>query len=39
MFLSIITENLNWEVLTRIQLPLRDVMGLKMENFNIMWVH
>ena len=38
MFLSVITKNLNWEVLTRIELPLKGGMGLKMENFNIMWV-
>ena len=37
-FCPVITENLNWEVLTRIQLLLKDDMALKMENFNIMQV-
>ena len=39
MFLSGITKNLNWEILTRIELHLKGGMGLKMEDFNIMWVH
>ena len=39
MFLSFITKNLNWEILTKILLLLKDGMGLNMENFNIMWVH
>ena len=39
MFLSAITKNLNWEILIRIQLLLKDGMGLKMESFNIIWVH
>ena len=39
MFLSVIAKNLNWEILTRIQLLLKDGMGSKMKNFNIMWVH
>ena len=39
MFLSIITKNSNWETLTRIYSLLKDGMGLKMENFNIMCVH
>ena len=39
MLLSVITMNLNWEILTRIQLLLKDGMGLKMENLNIMQVH
>ena len=38
MFLSVITKNLNWEILTRIELHLKGGMGLKMEDFNIMWV-
>ena len=38
MLLSVITKNLNWEVLTRIQLLLKDEMELKIENFN-MQVH
>ena len=39
MIWSVITKNLNWEILTRIQLLLKDEMGLKTENFSIMWVH
>ena len=39
MFLSVITKNLNWEILTRIWLLLKDGMGSKMENFNIVWLH
>ena len=39
MFLSVITKNLNWEVLTRNQLLLKDEMRLKWENFIIMWAH
>ena len=39
IFLSVITKNLNWETLTRIQLLLKGGMGLKMENVNIMQVH
>ena len=38
-FCPVITKNLNWEILTRIQLLLKDEIGLKMENFNIMRVH
>ena len=38
-FLSAIIKNLNWKILTRIQLLLKDGMGVKMENFDIMWVH
>ena len=38
MLLSVIAKNLNWEILTRIQLLLKDGMGLKMENVNIMQV-
>ena len=38
MILSVIAENLNWEILTKIQLLLKDGMGLKMESFNIMQV-
>ena len=38
-FLPVIAKNLNWETLTRIQLLLKDGIGSKMENFNIMWVH
>ena len=39
MFLSVITKNLNWEILTSIWLLLKDGMGSKMENFNIVWLH
>ena len=40
MLLSLIAKNLNWKILTRIQLLLKDGMGaLKMDNFNIMQVH
>ena len=39
MFLSVITKNLNWEILTRNQLLLKDEMMLKRENFIIMWAH
>ena len=39
MLLSVITMNLNWEILTRIQLLLKDGMELKMKNLNIMQVH
>ena len=33
MFLSVIAKNLNWEILTRIQLLLKDGMGVKDEKF------
>ena len=39
MFLPVIAKNLNWEILTRIQLLLKYGVGPKMENSNIMWVH
>ena len=32
-------KKLNCEILTTIQLLLKDEIGLKMENFKIMWVH
>ena len=38
MLLSVIAKNLNWEILTKILLLLKDGMGLKMESFNIMQV-
>ena len=38
-FLSVITKNLTWKTLTRIQLLLKDGMGFKMGNFDIKWVH
>ena len=33
MFFSVITKNLNWEILTK---NLKDGMGLRMKNFTIM---
>ena len=39
IFLSVITKNLNWEILTRIYLLLKDEMRLKTENLIIMWAH
>ena len=39
MLLFVVAKNLNWDVLTRIQLLLKDGMESKMKNFNIMWVH
>ena len=39
MLLFVIAKNLNRDMLTRIQLLLKDGMGSKMQNFNIMWVH
>ena len=38
MFFSVITKNLNWEILTNnsaILLLLEDEMGLRMKNFNM----
>ena len=39
MFSFVIAKNLNWDLLTRIKLLLKDGMGSKMKYFNIMWVH
>ena len=38
-YLSAITKNLNWQILTKNLLLLKDRMGLKMKNVNIMGVH
>ena len=35
MFFSVITKNLNSEILTKMQLLLKDGMGLRLKNFNI----
>ena len=39
MFLSLITKNLNWEVLTKNLFTFKRWDGVKDENFNIMRVH
>ena len=40
MFFSVLTKNLNWEILTKSLVTfLKDEMGLRMKNFNIMRVH
>ena len=39
MFLSVISKNLSWEILTRAQLLLKDGMGLKRKKYIIMWAH
>ena len=40
MFFSVITKNLNWDTLTKnFKLLLKDRMGLRMKNYNIMGVH
>ena len=36
MLFSVITKNLNWETLTKNLDILKDGMGLRMKNFNIM---
>ena len=36
MLFSVITKNLNWEILTKNLVILKDGMGLRMKNFNIM---
>ena len=38
MFFSVITKNFNWEILTKDLVFLKDVMGLRIKNFN-MGVH
>ena len=35
MFFSVITKNWNWEILIKIQLLLKDEMGLRMKNLSI----
>ena len=43
MFFSIITKHLNWEILTQnlvtFERFLKDGMGLRMKNFDIVGVH
>ena len=39
MFFSDITKNLNWEILTKDFVLLKNGMWLKMKNFNIIGVH
>ena len=40
MFFSVITKNLNWDTLTKnFKLLLKDRMGLRTKNYNIMGVH
>ena len=40
MFFSVITKNLNWEILTKNLVTfLKDGVGLRMKNFNIMGVY
>ena len=39
MFLSLITKNLNWEILTKNLVTFNRLDGLRMKNFNIMRVH
>ena len=38
MIFSVTTKNLNWEILNK-NLVLKEEMGLKMKNFNIVRVH
>ena len=38
MFFSVITKNLNWEILANFNF-LKEGMGLRMKNFNIRRVH
>ena len=38
-YLSLITKNINWEILTKNLVTFKDGMGLRMKNFNIMLVH
>ena len=35
MFFSVMTKNLNWEILTKNLVLLKGGMGLRMKNFNI----
>ena len=39
MFFSVKTKNFNWEILTKDLVFLKDGMGLRIKNFNIMGVH
>ena len=38
-FFSVITKNLNWEVLTKNSVTFKRWDGMRMTNFNIMGVH
>ena len=38
MFFSVITKNLNWEILTKNLVTFKRWVGLRMKNFNIMGV-
>ena len=38
MFFSVVTKNSSWELLTK-NLILKDKIGLRTRNFNILWVH
>ena len=40
MFFSVSTKNVNWKILTKnLVILLKDGMGLRTNNFNIMGVH
>ena len=40
MFFSVSTKNVNWKILTKnLVILLKDAMGLRTNNFNIMGVH
>ena len=39
MFFSVITKNLNWEILTKNLVTLKRWNGLRIKNFNIVGVH
>ena len=39
MFFSVITKNLNWEILTKNLVTFKRWMGLRMKSFSIMGVH
>ena len=39
MFFSVITKNLNWEILTKNLVTLKDGMGLRTKNFNVLGFH
>ena len=39
MFLTVVTENLNWEILTKNLVTFKRWDEVRMKNFNIMEVH
>ena len=39
MFLTVVTENLNWEILTKNLVTFKRWDEVRMKNFNIMGVH